>query len=135
MKSKIKVGESAFLTTTVTRDNVASAVKSGLLDVFATPCMIALMENAADACIAEHLEAGESSVGTRIEVTHQRASQIGSQITAVATVLSVTGNKIEFSLVARDALKREIGRGTHARAVIDVARFMARFQLESSLSH
>jgi len=110
--------------TVVTEINTARAVGSGDLDVFATPMMIALMEEAACDCLAGNLEPGQSSVGTMINVVHVAASPIGATITATATLDETDGRKLTFTVTAKEGDK-EIGSGTHTRFLIDAERFMS----------
>ena len=121
----MNAGKSATATTIVTEKNTAKAVGSGNLDVFATPMMVALMEEAACNCLADTLEVGQSSVGTMIAVEHMSPSAIGATITATAVIEEVAGRKVNFSVTAHDG-KTEIGKGTHTRFLIDAARFMAK---------
>jgi len=120
--AKVAKGEAS---TTVTDKNTAKAVGSGDLDVFATPMMIALMEEAACNAIASSLKPGQSSVGTMVNVTHIAASGVGTGITAEATIVAIDGRKIEFSVTAKDG-EKEIGSGTHTRYIVDVERFMGK---------
>ena len=115
------VGKKAAAFTTVKNTNTAKAVGSGNLDVFSTPMMIALMEEAACNCL--DLEPGQSSVGVHISVEHTAPSPIGAEITATATVTGVEKRKISFDISARDN-KNEIGKGTHTRFIVDAGRFM-----------
>jgi predicted thioesterase len=96
-------------------------MKSGSLPVFATPSMTALMEQAACACLDE-CDVG-ATVGTALNIEHVAASPIGAEITATATITSVSGRKYEFAVTARDSAG-EIGRGTHTRVAIDAEKFM-----------
>ena len=121
------IGKSATVTTTVTDKNTAKAVGSGNLDVFATPMMIALMEQAACECLADSLEPGQSSVGTQINATHTAATPLKAKITATATIESVDGRKVSFTVTACDGTN-EIGSGTHERFVIDIGRFMKKLE-------
>jgi predicted thioesterase len=121
----IFVGKTASVTTSVDATNTAIAMKSGSLDVFATPSMVALMEQAACLCLADGLDDGKASVGTEINIRHTAASPIGAEITATATITEVSDRRIEFEVTARDG-KRVIGSGTHIRAIIDTARFLAK---------
>ena len=109
----------------VTPDKTAATVGSGLLPVYATPAMIALMEKCASECVAPYIEEGKSSVGTMLNVKHLAASPIGIEITCTATLTEVDGRRLVFSLEASDE-KGPIGEGTHERFVIDVERFMAK---------
>lgn len=121
------IGKSANAKTTVSETNTAKAVGSGDLDVFSTPMMIALMEEAACNALAEALKPGQSSVGTQISVEHTAASALGTEITATATITSVEGQKVTFDLQASDS-NQEIGKGTHSRFIIDKERFLSKLQ-------
>lgn len=125
IESKIALGMTATASTIVTESNTAKTVGSGSLDVFATPMMIALMERAACACLADELEPGQTSVGTKISALHTAASPIGMHITANATIEYVFGRKIEFVVTASDETG-EIGKGKHTRMIVDVERFMGK---------
>jgi len=109
----------------VDSSNVASAVGSGGLDVFATPSMVALMENAAMTAVAPFLEEGQTTVGGHINTSHLAPSPVGATIEAEAVVTAVEGRKIEFAVEARCDGK-VIGNGTHLRFVVDAAKFMSK---------
>jgi len=119
----LTAGKTATVSTTVTEKNTAKAVGSGSLDVFSTPMMIALMEQAACECMADSLEAGQTSVGTQINVAHTAASGLHATISATATIDSVDGRKVSFTVMASDGAK-EIGNGQHDRFIIDAEKFM-----------
>ena len=120
-------GKTATVTATVTDKNTAKAVGSGNLDVFATPMMIALMEQAACECLADSLEPGQSSVGTQINIAHTAASPLNVKINATATIENIDGRKISFAVTAHDEAN-EIGSGTHERFLIDTERFMKKLE-------
>jgi len=119
------LGKTATVTTTVTDKNTAKAVGSGSLDVFATPMMVALMEQAACECLTDSLEPGQTSVGTQIRVDHTAASPLNAIIKATATITAVDGRKISFYVSANDNGK-EIGCGTHERSIINTEKFMTK---------
>ncbi len=123
----MKVGITHTVKETVVPEKTAGAVGSGLLPVYATPSMIALMEKCAAECVAPFIEDGKSSVGTSLNVKHLSASPIGMEITCTATLTEIDGRRLVFSLEAFDA-KGPIGEGVHERFVIDVDRFMAKCQ-------
>src|SRR6266545_1401090 len=100
------------------------------MPMFATPMMITAMENAALNAIRGFLDAGESAVGTAVNVRHLAATPVGHDVTAEAEVSKVDGRHITFKVSARDD-QEEIGAGTHERAVIDVARLDARLAAKS----
>lgn len=112
---------------TVTLDNCASAVGSGGLNVFATPSMVALMENAAMNAVAPFLPEGSTTVGSEINTTHIKPSAMGAEIEATATLTAVEGRKLFFDVEARDA-SGTIGKGTHVRFIVDIERFMAKLR-------
>ena len=121
----IQIGQSAIATITVTESNIAKTMKSGSLEVFATPAMCALMEEAAQAAVQPHLEEGEGTVGISLSISHDAPSPMGSTITAKATVTAVEGRKITFNIEASDGVGI-IGKGTHERFVINNEKFMTK---------
>ena len=123
----ITVGLKGKAETVVTPNNTADAVGSGLVPVFATPYMVALMENAAVNAVQDHLEDGQGTVGTRLDVTHDAATPIGMKVWAEAEVTAVEGKKITLAVRAFDEAG-PIGSGTHERFVITVDRFLAKAQ-------
>lgn len=112
--------------TTVAAANTAATVKSGSLDVFATPMMIALMEEASCTACAPFLENGETTVGVRVSVTHDKASGLGEVITAYAVLENADGRKLTFSVQAKDKNDNIIGSGTIERFVVLEDKFMKR---------
>jgi fluoroacetyl-CoA thioesterase len=98
--------------------------------VFATPMMIMAMENAALNAIRGYLDAGESAVGTAIDVRHLAATPVGHEVTAEAEVTGVDGRRVTFNVKARDE-SEDIGSGTHERLVIDRNRFEQRLAAKS----
>jgi predicted thioesterase len=121
--NSIKTGMSRTNEAKVNKTNTASAFGSGVVDVFATPSMIALMESAACECVAGCLAPGQTTVGTSVNVSHIAASPLGMVVKAKATVTFVEGRKLSFDVEAWDEAGR-IGVGTHVRAIVDVERFM-----------
>ncbi len=123
----ITIGLKGRSETVVTEHNTADAVGSGLVPVFATPYMIALMENAASTSLLPYLAADEGTVGTHLDVAHTSATPIGMKVWADAVVTSVDGKKITFEVSAFDEAG-EIGRGTHERFIIRPEKFLAKAQ-------
>jgi len=117
-----KIGQASAI---VNDNNTAKYVKSGDMDVFSTPMMVALMEEAACNCIKPYLPDEQSSVGININVNHIKASKVGANITAKATVTGQDGKKIEFAVNAFDD-GGEIGNGTHTRFIVDREKFLSR---------
>ena len=123
----ITIGLKGRSETVVTEHNTADAVGSGLVPVFATPYMIALMENAASTSLLPYLAADEGTVGTHLDVAHTSATPIGMKVWADAVVTAVDGKKIAFEVSAFDEAG-EIGRGTHERFIIRPEKFLAKAQ-------
>ncbi len=121
----LEKGLSAQSVATVCDANTAAAMGSGDLLVFATPAMVALMENAAMTAVAAALDEGATTVGAEMNVTHIKPSGIGAEITATAVLTAVEGRKLTFNVGARDA-EGMIGEGVHIRYVVDRTRFMAK---------
>ena len=119
------IGKTKEISVTVDREKLACTVGSGSLEVFATPMMIAAMEQAACTLLQEFLEEGQTSVGTMMHVAHSAATPLGMQVTAAATNTAQEGRKVEFEVSARDACG-EIGRGTHTRFIVDAAKFLSK---------
>ena len=111
----------------VTLANCASAVGSGGLEVFATPSMVALMENAAMNCIAPYLPEGSTTVGAEINTTPVKPSALGATIRAVAHLVTFEGRKLLFNVEAYEG-ESCIGKGTHVRFIVDIERFMAKLK-------
>ncbi len=98
---------------------------SGSLQVFATPCMVALMEQAACNAVDPCFDDSESSVGTLVNITHDAATAPGKKVTATATLVEVQGRKLVFEVTAADEDK-QIGKGRHERFIINKEKFMAK---------
>ena len=111
--------------TTVSTANSAKTLGSGDMDVFATPAMVAQMENAAMLAVAAELPEGSATVGTQMNTSHIKASPLGAVITASAELTAVDGRKLTFAVKAWDE-KGVIGEGEHTRFVVDRARFLSK---------
>lgn len=125
---EIITGTFATTTTKVDSTNTAKAAKSGSLNVFATPFMVALMEEATCKAVSEFLENDETTVGTNINVAHNKASGLGEVITAKATISEVDGRKIIFDVSATDENGNEIGCGKIERFVVNSEKFMKKVE-------
>jgi fluoroacetyl-CoA thioesterase len=118
----IPVGAKGTYTLRVMPAHLANQFKDAALPkVFATPMMVTAMENAALNAVRAYLDPGESAVGTIVNVQHLAATPAGHQVTADAVVTKVDGRRIEFDVSARDEIE-QIGKGTHERMVVDMAR-------------
>lgn len=108
----------------VKENQTAEQYGSGLLPVFATPALIALMENTAMQLI--ELPEGNSSVGISVNMKHLKASAIGETICCTATITEIDGRKYSFDLKATDSSGDLIGEGTHERVVVNIEKFMSK---------
>ncbi len=113
----------ATIKTVVTPKMTAQSMGSGSLNVFATPGMCALMEQAATFALQEKLNPGETSVGTALNIEHVSATPVGMNVSAKADLLEFNGRVAKFVIEAYDEAGL-IGKGTHTRVVVNAARFM-----------
>ena len=125
MLQELKPGLTGTAETVVRETNTALAMGSGSLHVFATPGMIALMEQAACNAVAACLDEESTSVGTLVNITHDAATGMGKTVTATATLVKVQGRKLVFEITAADEDK-QIGKGTHERFIVNKEKFMAK---------
>ena len=129
--ASIPLGARGTFTLVVAPQHLANQFKDATLPpVLATPVMIMAMENAALNAVKPYLAAGESALGTVVDVRHVAATPVGQRIVAEAKVTEVDGRRIAFKLVARDEFE-EIGQGTHERVVVALSRIEARLAAKS----
>ena len=114
-------------TISVTPDKTAEAMGRGILPVFATPAMVALMENTAAESVEALVGEGNTTVGTLINAKHLSADPVGAEIRCESEVVEVDGRRLAFEIKVfdRDGL---VGEAYHERFVIDKARFMDKVQ-------
>ncbi|MBL6616227.1 MAG: thioesterase family protein [Reyranella sp.] len=128
---QIPLGAKGTAALRVRPEHLANRFKDAMLPpTFATPMMILVMENAALNAIKPYLDAGESAVGTAVDVKHLAATPLGHDVRATAEVVGVEGKRIAFKVSASDN-KEEIGSGTHQRIVIDLRSFNERLAKKS----
>ena len=125
------VGSEGIASVTVTSATTADAHGNKGLDVFATPALVALFEQAAIAALAGRLDAGEGSVGSVVRVTHRAPTPLGGTVTARARVRAVDGSQVWFDVEADDGVE-SVGDGEHLRIVIDEARFLRRVEKKAA---
>lgn len=121
----MQIGKKYTSTMIVEEKHLACNVGSGDLPVFATPMMMALMENAAMLCVADELEDGSSTVGGQISSSHLKPTGLGKTVTATAELISAEGRKLRFKVSASDE-GGLIGEGEHLRFIIDKEKFMSK---------
>ena len=120
---EITVGMKGEVSTLAEREDTAKEVGSGDLLVYATPCMVALMEGAACEAIAEALPDTQTTVGISLNIEHITATPVGLEVRAEATVTAVEGKVITFEVRAFDEAG-EIGNGTHKRVIVNTQKFL-----------
>lgn len=120
---EITVGMKGEVMTLAEREDTAREVGSGDLLVYATPCMVALMEGAACEAIADALPDTQTTVGTLLNIEHTSATPVGLEVRAVAEVTNLEGKVITFAVTAYDEAG-EIGKGTHKRVIVNSQKFL-----------
>ena len=123
----MNTGLSFTTTMRVAAEVTAEYIGSGDLAVLATPAMCALMENAAMMAVTQHLEEGQTTVGTALNIEHSRATKVGAVVTATAVLTEVNGRELKFNIAARDEIG-VIGEGTHTRFIVNREKFMAKLK-------
>lgn len=118
----IEPGIKGHLEQVVTPEMSAARVGSGLVDVFATPMMVALVERTCNDSVVPHLEPGQGTVGTLVNVAHTAATPIGMRVWCESELVEVDRRRLVFNVKAYDECG-PIGEGTHERFIIDMARF------------
>ena len=111
--------------TEVVYENTATAVGSGVLEVFATPCMLALMEKTACDSVMPYLEEGWGTVGTQVNIKHVAATPIGMKVRCESELTLVDGRRLEFAVKAYDE-SGLIGEGTHERFMVNNEKFQGK---------
>ncbi|GIW13153.1 MAG: thioesterase [Tepidiforma sp.] len=106
-------------------EHFASAIVAGTPEVFSTPALGALVEKTAAEWMAEHLDAGQMTVGSEIVIHHTAATPEGMEVTAEVRLVAVDGRRFDFEWTAHDGVE-QVGHGTHQRFVVDRARFEGR---------
>ena len=117
------IGKIGTVTHSVTTKDTAKTVKSGTLEVLATPVLSALMEEAAVKAITPFLPPDETTVGGYIALTHKAPTKVGDRVTVIATVTKVDGRKIHYHITAKDTQK-DIGEAEHTRFIVNSHDFM-----------
>jgi predicted thioesterase len=119
----LEPGAEATVEETVTEEMTAARLGSGDVPVLGTPAVLALVEAAAVAIVADSLETDQTTVGTSVELEHLAPTPVGAQVTASAGVIEVDGRTIRFTFEVTDA-QGPIARGTHTRVIVNRDRFL-----------
>ena len=131
MDNNLKIGITAQVGKTVSVDDTAVKFGSGGVRVFATPMMVALMENAALNAVDPHLGEDSATVGLSLNVKHLAATPVGMKVTAAAELIGIEGKKLTFKVEAYDE-QEKIGEGIHDRYRIKLSKFLERAAQKTS---
>ncbi len=122
---ELKLNTPCIIEGRVLEEETALHMRSGSLRVFATPAMIAKMEQASCGVLEEFLEDGETTVGTAMDIQHLAPTPVGGRYSVRAEVIAVNGREITFHVSASDETG-EIGSGTHKRFLVNAEKFQAK---------
>jgi predicted thioesterase len=130
VKDTLKVGASTAMEITTTPEMGITHLGPDAPRMYSTPAMISLMEQTSIRVLTPHLDEGEQSVGTKISVSHFRATPIGQKVRATSTLAEIVDvgrptKRYRFTVEAFNETEK-IGEGTHERAVISVQQFTGR---------
>lgn len=131
MVMELKVGMKQKEYETVMPDRTAQVWGSGTLPVYATPAMVRLMEKACAQCVQPCMAEGQTTVGTKLDVSHLSASPLGMTIYVESELIEIDRKRLVFSVKAYDEVGK-IGEGTHERFIIDEQRFMEKAKSKCS---
>ena len=121
----LQIGMKGHLEKTVTKDLSAKVWGSGAVDVYGTPCMIALVEETAWRSVQDELEPGSGTVGTKLDIAHIAATPIGMKVWCETELVEIDRRRLVFSVTAYDEAGK-IAEGTHERFIVDVEKFQAK---------
>lgn len=121
----LQTGVTGEATTTVVHENTASAIGAGGVEVFGTPMMIALMENASWRAVADLLDDGQVTVGSLVHVKHLASTPIGQPVRATAELIEIDRRRLVFKVEAYNE-QQKIGEGIHERIIVNLERFLTK---------
>lgn len=127
MEINIPLGLKHHLEIDVDEKYSARTFGSGMVDVFATPAMIALLERTAMLSVVEHLPDGYTTVGSEINIKHLKATPLGMKVSADSYLKTSNGSRLIFELHAWDE-RGMIGIGTHTRVIVEEKTFMEKLK-------
>jgi fluoroacetyl-CoA thioesterase len=127
---KLQRGMTGEAVTMVTHENTAAAIGAGGVEVFGTPMLIALMENASWEAVVDALDEGYVTVGTHVNISHLAATPLGQQVRANAELIEINERRLIFNVVAYDE-RQKVGEGQHERTIVNLERFLGRVKAQS----
>ncbi|MDD4148693.1 MAG: thioesterase family protein [Bacteroidales bacterium] len=122
MEINIKIGIKGSENKTVSFDDTATKYGSGLVEVFASPAMIAIMEKTCMNSVMPYLPEGFGTVGTKVNIVHTKATPVGMKVICKSELIEVDRKRLVFEVIANDE-NGEIGRGQHERFIIEIEKF------------
>ena len=120
----LQLGIKGKQTIVVTPAQTAAYYGSGALEVFATPAMVALLEETAWRSVQPYLEEGQATVGTRVDIRHLAATPLGGKVTCESELVEIDRRRLVFKVEVFDE-KTKVGQGIHERFVIQSEKFLA----------
>ena len=120
----LEPGLQATVEETVTDEMTAERLGSGDVPVLGTPALLAMIEAAAVAAVADHLDDGDTTVGSAVELDHIAPSPVGVRVEATAALREVDGRRLRFAFEVTDPAG-PVARGSHQRVIVDRQRFLA----------
>lgn len=127
----LHVGMKGRIEKTVTKELSAKIWGSGAVDVYATPCLIALLEETAWRSVQDGLEPGQGTVGTKLDIAHIAATPIGMRVVSETELIEIDRRRLVFSVTACDEAGK-IAEGTHERFIVDIEKFQAKADAKSA---
>lgn len=120
----LEPGLQATVEETVTEAMTAERLGSGDVPVLGTPALLAMIEAAAVATVADHLDDGDTTVGSAVELDHVAPTPVGVRVEATAALREVEGGRLRFAFEVTDPAG-PVARGSHVRVIVDRRRFLA----------
>ena len=120
MKPSLQAGVTANVTVDVDRDRTIDFMGEQAR-VYATPMLVRDIEIACRNLLLQHLDPGEDSVGTRVELDHTAATLMGMKVELSVSIAEVQGRAVTFDVAGRDSIE-SICRGRHSRFIVDVKK-------------
>ena len=121
----LTTGIKGHLEIQVTPEQCADRIGSGLVKVFATPMMVALLEQTCNESVIPHLQKGEGTVGTHLDISHSAPTPVGMTVTCDSELIEIDRRRLLFKVSLHDS-RGPIGGGTHERFIIDTAKFQSK---------